>query len=116
MNHGEDWFGEDIKDTVKDHFGVRRDDISAVCQTPCHRINEPEEGQDDSRSSEGSSVPGSKHSGGLTSWSSENPPDVDDYMSVIHSLFKIARTHGQRIRKCRNPTCNEIERDHQRDQ
>ena len=39
----EDRLGEEIQDAVKDGLGVRRDDVAALADAPCDRVQEPQE-------------------------------------------------------------------------
>jgi hypothetical protein len=46
---GEDWLGAEIKDTVEDGLGVRRDNVTALTQSPADRVKEPQEDGPDTR-------------------------------------------------------------------
>ena len=39
----ENWLGEEIQDAVEDGLGIRRDDVAALADAPCDRIQEPQE-------------------------------------------------------------------------
>lgn len=78
MNHGEDWLGEDVKDTVEDHLGVGGDDISTVGETPGDGVEKPEEREDKGGGGECFLVGGTDDSGRSSSRTRENPPDVED--------------------------------------
>lgn len=38
-----DWLGQKIQDTVEDSLGVRRNDVTTLANTPCNRVENPEE-------------------------------------------------------------------------
>ena len=39
----EAWFGKDVENTIEDSFGVRRDDVATLAESPGNRIKEPQE-------------------------------------------------------------------------
>lgn len=82
VEQGVDGLGEHVKDTVEDHLGVGRDDVSTVGETPGNGVKEPEEGQDDGGFGESRSVSVTESTSGLSSGAGKNPPDVEDCASV----------------------------------
>jgi hypothetical protein len=40
---GEDWLGDQVKDTIEDGLGIRVDNIATLGNAPCDGIEEPDE-------------------------------------------------------------------------
>lgn len=78
MDHGEDWLGQDVEDTVEDHLRVGGDDVSTVRKTPGDWVKEPEEREDGGGQGEGRLVTGTEDTSRRSGRSSENPPDVEE--------------------------------------
>ena len=78
MNKAEHRLGEDIEDTVKDHLGIREDNVSSIGETPCDRVKQPKKRQDGGGSSEGFLEVGANDTCRSSSGTEQDPPYVEE--------------------------------------
>jgi len=74
----EDGLGQEIKDTIEDGLGVRRDDVATLTETPGNWVQEPEERGEGTAHEEDLANVGTDGRSVAASLPDENPEDVEE--------------------------------------
>ena len=74
----EDGFGEDVEDAVEDGFGVGRDDVAALGNPPCDRVQKPEEDGPGAAEEVGAADVRAQHGGLFARGPGDSPCDPEE--------------------------------------